>query len=107
MKYYKIVYEHSIILFKLDENLDAITEMIEEIKTETKLTIQKFDNLISYTRASRNSAVQSMIEKAEEISMEDYEFGYSMSTFLITRDEYIIADKSKKEKEVITETVYV
>lgn len=55
-------------MFYHDTETDSIRGMLEETRTETRLSIQKHNDPMCYSRVSQNSAAQAMIEKACEVS---------------------------------------
>ena len=106
-RYYKILYDKSIIMFYHDTEADSLRGMIEEIRTESKLTIQKHDTPLCYTRVSQNSAAQAMIEKAYEVSKEEYETAvlvaesmFGDSSFWLISDHEAPTKKEKVTAEV-------
>lgn len=107
MKYYKIVYDYSIIMFYFDEEKDAIKGVFEEIRTDTKVTMQRHKDSSYYSRVSQNTMAQTMINKATEITKNEYELGKFVVDSMIDSDEWLITEKKVAKKEVVTEVVYV
>lgn len=107
MKYYKINYDYSILMFYLDEEHDVIKGMIEEVRTESKVTVQKHKDSSCYSNVSKNTTAQVMLKKAEEITKNEYELGVLVVNSMINSDEWLIADREPTKKEVVTEVVYV
>ena len=106
MTYFKILYDYSIILFYLDKDKDELNGMIEELRTESKLTIQRHDCSGIYENVSKNSLAQAMINNAVEITKEEYDTAASVVDAMIKND-WFISTHNVAKKEVVTETVYV
>jgi len=113
-KYFKIVYSSSIALFYYDKTTDSLRGFIEEMKTGNKFAIYKHGDPVCYARASNNTTVQAMLNKAVEISKAEYDAGLLVANSMMESDYWLIADdvpvRKKEEttnKEVVTETVYV
>ena len=106
MKYYKIVYDYSIIMFCFDEESDSLKGMFEEIRTESKVTFQKHKDSLCYSRVSSNTTAQAMIKKAEEITKDEYETGKLVINSMINSDEWFISDRKVAKQEVVLKPIY-
>lgn len=92
-------------MFFYDKEKDSLRGLIEEIKTKNKISLEKFNDSLSYCNVTENLSAQAMINKAIEISKKEYDFASFVVDAMLNNDTWIMTDRTEK-KELVVETVY-
>jgi hypothetical protein len=105
-KFYKIKEKTSIVMFCYNISKDYVNGVIEEYKTDYKLTLFKHNNC--HLNASKNSIAQAMIRNAVEITEEEYNIAVDVLKAMINTDEmYLDINVKTPTSEIKSETIYI
>lgn len=105
-KFYKIKEKTSLVMFYYNITKDYVYGIIEEYKSDCKLTLYKHNTC--HLTASTNTIAQAMLKNAVEITEDEYNIAVDILNAMINTDEmYLDVSPKHIEKEVKLEAIYV
>lgn len=106
-KYYKLNEGSSVTMFCYDIENDCLCDLVEETRTENRVSVEMFEKSYAFNEVSRNSYAKALIGRCTEVTKDEHAIAVIVANALIKVDEWLIVDNGvKEEKPVVAEVTY-